>query len=285
MTVVRLKKGVIVSFVSEWASNPKDGKGISVTSFFYFTHKTINTMRNTILPLAALLLISSSAFAQKHKDDAESSGYVIAGGGGAIPLGEFQNDGLSDKQSGFAQTGAHSFLEFAMPIDRSNFGVAVNLSYYKNDINTVDIQTQLENKYSGTSVTVNTDGYQLTTVTGGLYLTFPVQKFSFDIKLLAGIALAKFPNVTTKVEDVNTGITASEHSATTSSAAFAFGGNLTIRYAITDHFCIFLQSGAIHTDVDFRTASTNSIDYTTNVTYGDQPMTLVHFSGGLGFQF
>ena len=250
-------------------------------------------MKNLKIILLALLtmIFAQQIFAQQvvgtksiKLNDNDPTGYIVAGGGIGIPLGEYRYIVLDDSKSGFAQNGFNSFIEFAMPIAKSKFGFAANIGYYNNSIDNISVGAQqTAQANNGATYVLTADNYKLSTVLAGVYITIPIQRFSIDFKGLAGVSLFTYPAQT--INSFYNGQTGAASSEVSTTAAFAYGGNVTVRFAVVKHFCLLVQTGVIHTDPNYSGTFINPVTGASSSFSGDQPITILYISGGLGFQF
>ncbi len=217
----------------------------------------------------------------------KTTGYVIFGGGTALALGEYASTTVSDRQSGFANVvGFNLHVDFAMPIAHSNFGVAASIGYNQHTINTSTFDDEEAAKYNGQynfNLLVNPN--QVTTIMGGLYVTIPVKKFAFDFKALVGVTILSIAQQTETVTDITTYQSETATISAINQAAFAYGGNFTVRFNAAKHFCIYAQVGIVHSENDYTATATYNDGAAPEDKSVEQPVTILTSTVGIGFPF
>ena len=238
----------------------------------------------------------------------KTTGYISINGGVGIPIGSFAS--ATSSNSGYALSGDNYNIDFGIPIAHSHFGIAANATYYSNPVDVSALESSISSQYpyyngvnisngnytssGGYSTSVIQSGnYSSGVLMGGLYITYPFRKLSFDLKLLAGIAISSTPsynitntevfNVVTYTPTFQTSI-ANANSETATS--FAYGINFTARYVLkkfksrnkdAHSFLALINITYFSTNPSF----TGSIDgvNTTNVI----PLSILGISAGLGY--
>jgi len=213
------------------------------------------------------------------------TGYIVIGGGFSFPIGAFSSTDGTNPSSGYAMTGGGGFIECAMPIKHSHFGIAFNAAFNVNNINMGEYNSNWNLNNPGYNSFWQTDvSYSTISLMAGGYFTYPVKKFSFDLKLLAGLAVCTFPSVAVYVEDLTThpATSANENVNSDTEYTFAYGGNISVRYAIVKHFCVLAQVGLISANPTYSLTLSGS---NTQTITSQQPTTIVNLSAGFGYQF
>ena len=241
----------------------------------------------------------SDATPVQHKSN-NTTGYISFNAGVGLPLGAFGSTNWDGNNSGYALSGITSSLDFGMPIAHSNFGVAGNVSYYQNGVDVNSLENNQEaNANPPTHFTAyyNTTAgnYQAQTIMAGLYVTFPIHKFSIDFKALCGVAICTMPSVINTVTVSNylysaasgkpyQSATETENESAFTSYAFAYGGSITFRYAVVKHFCVMLQPN-IFTSAPSFTPTVNSSNGSSTANAISQPFTIISVLAGIGVPF
>lgn len=243
-----------------------------------------NLIISTVIS-AILIAIATTTIAQdditRKKDkmiSTQPSGYVGGGIGVGIPLGAFGN-AEKDATSGYALGGLLIHTDVAFPIAHSNFGFAANFSYYQNAMDDMALADNLTQAIGKTVSVVASDKYKTSTIMVGLLATIPAKKWSVDFKGLFGLALCSIPST-----DVTIFSTSGDKTTTISwdaSAAFAYGGGVTVRFAPTKHLCLLLQTSIVST----KPNTTANYSDNTPSSSGSQPITILGLSAGAGYQF
>ncbi len=231
---------------------------------------------------------------QREKDEPEisqSTGYFEVSIGLAQPVGSFSNVG-GIGYSGYALPGDNISLSLGIPINHSNIGIALMYSACSNpfDLNTFVSNVQYADQ-SNTYYIPSQAGYGTydeSFIMGGLFATIPIQRLSFDFRLMGGVAICSLPEVTYAA--YATSNTANNDFlwdiASSSATGFAFDIGAGIRYK--------LRRISIMAGIDFINAdpmiSTNKeyIDQFGNNSYthisGNLPISITSFSLGLGYE-
>ena len=242
--------------------------------------------------ISAMLLIGAVGFANAQSDpgtDGMPTGYFEIGFGLAQPMGSYANASGSG-YGGYALPGSSFNLSFGFPIAHSNFGIALMYNYAYNvyDINSYVNNVQVTDQ-NNSYVALQNDGYSESFILGGLYATIPIQRLSFDFRLMGGVAVCGLPEsdygayATSPVASNN--FEWDTYSSTSSAFAFDLGGGIRYRFWRT----------SIMAGIDYMT--TNPMASTTqqytdqfgNVTYthigNTVPISLLTFSIGIGYSF
>lgn len=191
-------------------------------------------------------------------------GYIAIGAGAGVPVGNMFPAKFSGEWNKYANgalnAGLNTFVEFAKPIGKSNYGFAVKVEYHQNSLQKPELNTNLINNsysfsYSGNNVTT-------ATALGGLFITVPSHKVSYDFKALIGVSRCTLPNETNYLPY---GINAEPANVTITEAAatsFAWELNAGIRYRFNKHFSALANIGIYSTKATFKqTASESGISY------------------------
>jgi len=178
-------------------------------------------------------LQSNATEQQNVKSVILPTGYYELSFGPAIPIGSFANE--SGKSYGeYATLGNNFNLSVAVPINHSNFGIAFIYSSYNNffDMNTYLNNMQMSDpskNYTG----INSDEYDESFIMFGMFATYPVERLSFDFRLLGGVAFCHLPEVDYGANPINENYYTYQwdtYSNRSTSFVFDIGGN--IRYKI-----------------------------------------------------
>ena len=200
-----------------------------------------------------------------------ATGYFCEGIGVSIPVGNYASTSSANPyttsamyyntttNAGFAKAGEHFFIEFAKPVAMSNVGFVIKTDIYINRINVL----AMEREYGWN---LSTATYHTATLMGGLFVTIPTDKISYDFKILLGFSSDNYT---------------SEGMGYSANPSFTFGGGFNIRYVFTKHFCGLLNTGVIHTQQNYLLSNLpNSSNHQSVI-----PTTLVNISLGAGYQF
>lgn len=134
------------------------------------------------------------------------------------------------------------------------------------------------------STTVKVSGrYQLNNLLAGPYFSFPMQRFTFDFRVLAGVSFVKTPQFTTYLEDQQNA-TFSQSSAT--GVAFAFQAGAGVRYALTNWLAVRLNVDYFRSNPDLTITNVNRTNNAGRlVTDYHQPFSVVNGNLGIAWTF
>ncbi|HWY98886.1 MAG TPA: hypothetical protein VNY36_07375 [Bacteroidia bacterium] len=217
------------------------------------------------------------------------SGYFEIGIGAAEPINSFARE-VGPSYGGYALPGANLNISFGIPIAHSNFGVALMYNYAWNfhDINSYVDNIQVTDQ-SNTYMPLGQDVYRESFILGGLFVTIPLQRVSFDFRLMGGLAICALPEVDYGADA--TSPTASQNfewdTYNSTSTSFASDLGMNIRFRI--------YRTSIMADIDYLYADpmvNTTQQYTDqfgNSTFshigGMLPISIMSYSIGIGYQF
>jgi hypothetical protein len=247
---------------------------------------------------------------------ANPKGYVSVNFGLANPLGSYgYNTGTG--YGNYAQQGTMDNISVGVPLNGSNFGVAFMLGQCSNymDIGTFGTnfcndpsnQSQIlaGSEYVGANPYYSSPVYNETHLMAGLFYTYPVQRFSFDLRALIGVIFINLPSVSITVGPDPYASDATDefdlfpnHSNT---VAFAYDLGAGIRYLVPffrGNTCIMLNADILQASTPYAVTETHTqwippatpTGYTTVVSTqssssGTQSISLFTISLGIGWQF
>ncbi len=217
------------------------------------------------------------------------TGYVAVMGGMALPLAAYASD------QG-AATGSVFSLSAAFPGVISHGGIAFKFDYGINGFNKTRLEG-IENTVSGfsninCSVSDSLGHNSYSAFLTGLYLTYPKKHLTIDFRILAGVMLARIPEINTIYYDEARNNTGINQQAATSAAAFAFDFGFEFRYLVKPRFCIILSGDYLHAVPSFTVVNTGSqlTSYGSiednsagTETTRSQPFNLFNLSLGVGY--
>jgi hypothetical protein len=217
------------------------------------------------------------------------SGYFELGIGAAQPLSSFARE-VGSGYGGYALPGTNVNLSFGIPIAHSNFGIALMYNYAWNphDINTYVDNIQMADQ-SNRYMPLGQDVYRESFILGGLFATIPVQRVSFDFRLMGGLAICGLPEVDYGADA--TSLTASQNfewdTYNSTSTAFATDMGVNIRFRI-HRTSIMAGIDYLYADPMVSTTQQYTNQYGSS-TYshigGMLPISIMSYSLGIGYQF
>jgi hypothetical protein len=251
-------------------------------------------MRTTKAISALLIFIGITNFtiAQDASADysgAPPSGYFELGIGAAQPFNSFSRESGAG-YGGYALPGTNLNISMGVPIGGSNFGIALMYNYAWNfhDINTYVDNIQMSDQ-SNTYFPNGQDSYRESFILGGLFATIPVDRVSFDFRLMGGLAICGLPEVDYGANA--TSPTASQdfewdtYNSTATSFATDMGVNIRFRIHRTS---IMAGVDYLYADPMVNTTLQYTDQYGSS-TYthvgGMLPISIMSYSLGIGYQF
>ena len=240
-------------------------------------------MKTRLILICITFVITVSTFAQ---DKAKNFiGFTV---GASIPLGDFAKSETGafnnwNNSAGFAKTGVAVGVEGAYYFLRKiGLGGTIYFSdhggFSKSDV--AKLGDSYTDAFGVDESTVSTTGrYRSLNVMVGPYFSFPMNKFTVDVRLMGGL-LKSFstPEMTVQLED-NTESKFTQASST--SSAFGWQAGAGLRYSLTDKIGLvfradYFSSSGVTVDNENRTNSAGRM-----VT--KQPISWVNSSIGISF--
>ncbi|HTA82200.1 MAG TPA: hypothetical protein VK783_04685 [Bacteroidia bacterium] len=224
------------------------------------------------------------------------TGYVEISLGLASPVGDFSNEG-GVGYHGYALTGDNLAISLAIPINHSNFGIALMYSAYNNPFDVDGYINNVQYSNPGYNYYIPTDyygnpydagaSYSESFIMAGLFATLPVQRLSFDFRLMGGVAICSLPEITYAASATS--------AAATNDFLWDIAGSSTTGFAVDIGAGIRYQfrRAAIMFGIDFMSADpmisttqTYTDQYGTNTFShigGNLPISLMSYSIGIGY--
>jgi hypothetical protein len=175
-------------------------------------------------------------------------GYIAVMYGLAAPTGSYsQNEG--------AITGSDFSLSAAFPGIISRWGIAFKFDHGSNGINADRLSSTLTNNTGFANITCSlpyTLGHcSYSSYLAGLYITYPGNRLTIDLRILAGAMSATLPSVTAEYYDQTTGTDGLQYQGQTSGSAFAIDFGIEARYPVTHRLSVFGSIDYLHADPSF----------------------------------
>lgn len=240
-------------------------------------------MKTRIIITCAAVLIAASAFGQE-----KARNFIGFTAGASIPTGDFAKSetgefGNWNNTAGFAKTGFSVGLEGAYYF-LPKIGLGGTLYYSDHGGFSSSDAAKLGASYTDAfgvdESTVSTTGrYRSLNVMIGPYFSFPMNKFTIDLRLMGGL-LKSFstPEMTVQLED-NTDSKFTQKSSTASAFGWQVGGGF--RYSLTDRLGLTLRVDYFASDgidIENENRTNNAGRLVTK-----QPMSWVNTSAGVSF--
>lgn len=212
-------------------------------------------MKN-ILTYLVLVTICLQANAQEEK-----RGYLSIGLGPSIPLSDFASTSTGNDDAGYALNGGNLNLTFAYRIG-SNLGVTGMLTGTSNPVNVTALAQDFKENYPSADWEITADRWKIGGLMVGGFGTFPItERFTFDVRLLAGVLQSTMPKVTAKATAGALGASATREEKMATALTFDLG--FLFRYQVGNSICLlagtdFIGANPKYNDVKTTTSFGNS---------------------------
>lgn len=232
---------------------------------------------------------------QRYRDTAnnEPSGYITVNFGFANPQGSFGQE-IGNQYGGYALPGSDFNFSLGVPVNHSDFGVALMFGSYDNQY---DLNTFSNNNYVS-PVFPDQNDYSESSILGGLYATYPIGRLSIDGRLMGGVLLSNLPEQDIIYDDV-AGDQYQYDLQPSNSTSFAFDAGIGVRFMIAQFnrrkLCVTANLDYLYSSVSYNTEQieyyTPYANNPTNITYqtnysatGHLPIQLLNITFGIGYQ-
>ena len=261
----------------------------------------------------------------KDKDDSKSepSGYISVNFGFATPEGNFAQPFSQSTYSEAAGTGYGNYalppgssfhFSIGIPVNHSNFGVALMFGSYDNQydinnyVNSLNNSPINYNAYSNSPITgyasaPSQNSYDESSIMGGLYVTLPLGRLSIDGRLMIGALLCNLPEQNVYAEDAD-GDQLQYDVEPSNSTSLAFDAGIGVRFMLAQFgrrkLCIMANADFLYSNVSYNTQQDISVLPTTPPTgypagaiinlvpsppvSGSLPIELLNITFGIGYQ-
>jgi|GEM_PF-778965 len=259
----------------------------------------------------------------KDKDNTpeEPSGYISINFGFATPEGNFSQSYSENSFSNgsavgigygnYAQPGSAFHFSLGIPVDHSNFGVALMFGSYSNqyDINSYANSLNASpinyNAYSNSPIIAYQSGggqntYDESSIMGGLFATYPIGRLSLDGRLMLGALLCNLPEQYITAEDADGDYLQYDVEAS-NSTSLAFDVGVGARFLIAQlgrrKLCVMVNADYLYSNVSYSTqqdlyvtpSSGSNAGYLVQLVPSPQmsgklPISLLNITFGIGYQ-
>ncbi len=239
----------------------------------------------------------------------EPSGYVSLNFGFVgIPQGNWASTTNMKYGSygGYATVGTSENISAGIPLNGTNFGVALMLGAYSNPVDMGSYTNNFGNSDSGRYNAANYyqpsgTSYNATVLMGGLFYTYPMGRFSLDFRGMIGIAFCGLPDIYF-IGTYGGNQTDSWEVGGTNTTGFATDLGVGLRCVFRRNTCAMLNIDYTGINTSYSTTMTHDYYYvpvsatSANLTpwvansnqiqvSGSLSMSLVTVSVGIGYQF
>lgn len=264
---------------------------------------------------------------KKDVDDNEPSGYISVNYGFATPEGNFSQPFSQSGYSGnppaiglgygnYAQPGSAFHFSVGIPIDHSNFGIALMFGSYDNTYDINSYGNALNNSLGNQNVNVNPyanspiqwygsagtqqNVYDESSIMGGFFATYPIGRLSIDGRLMLGALLCNLPEQAVEAGDAD-GNTFLYDVEPSNSTSLAFDIGIGARFMIAQlgrrKLCAMINVDYLYSNVSYNTQQDLYVIPATgpNAGYQEQlvpslpasgslPIQLLNITFGIGYQ-
>jgi hypothetical protein len=217
--------------------------------------------------------------AQRQQVEFGGNGYFSTNFGFAEPIGEF---GMNSNPvyGRYALNGSAISLTGDIPIHHSHYGISFMFGSFNNSfdidyyVNSLQLQDQSKTYYP-----VSTGYYSATALMPGVFACFPIGRFSFDVRGLAGLLVGYFPAISYAAIGYNAALQESGNNSwnisSSQSAAVGYDVGAGLRYKLSRISilanCDFLYSmPKVYATEQYTDPENNihsgTLDYKTDVT-------------------
>lgn len=235
----------------------------------------------TLLTIASISLMTFGAKAQ----ESPVKSYVGFFGGLSIPQGDFKSANYDNNKAGFAKTGVTFGLDGAYYFHK-NLGIGGTIAFHdQGELKSTDVNTLAAgytSSFSADQTTVTAvDRYHYWSALLGPQYSFTYGKFIIDLRASAGfLKVTSTPSTQMLVSGVIDQTTIfSQQSA--SATVFGYGGNLGIRFKLSDNLFLHFRGAYINSQGPAITNDNRTTDIGRIVTR--QPITSIQTTLGLSF--
>ena len=234
----------------------------------------------------------------ERKDDGpvRPSGYISGNVGFANPEGSY-GAAVGGGYGGYAMAGYDFNLSLGIPVNHSNFGVALQFGSYSNgyDMGSYASNNGVSEAYP------EEDVYGESSILGGLYVTFPLGRVvSIDGRLMGGVLLSTLPEVDYGYYD-GQGDSYQYDLEPSNAASFAGDAGIGVRFLIAQfgrrRLCAMVTVDYLYSKVGYTTQQDiyevpatgpnagNELQLVPSPTFsGTLPVELLNVTFGLGYQ-
>jgi len=204
--------------------------------------------------IASLFIIIFTAFKAHAQDKAQDNkiyekSYIALYGGVSNPTGNYGSTDYNNNKSGFAKKGVTFGIEGAIYVYK-NLGIGYTLSFQDQGKliydDTYSLAQNYTTSYAADGTTVSATGrYHNWNILVGPQYSFVYHKFVLDLRASAGfIKMASTPEISVQVTGVPEQ-TAIFYQRKSSAFVVGYGGNVGLRYKLSDGFAIGVKGAYI----------------------------------------
>jgi hypothetical protein len=186
-------------------------------------------MKKLIVPFLISIFFLVPCFAQRKE-----KGFLSIAVGPAFPTGKFASKDMSDELSGLAKTGGSVSISYSKLLT-AQLAIAVQLHGQHNPVNTAAMGQYLENSTGYTNWKFSKAAWLYGALLAGPESRLVIDhagKLQLVTKIMAGIAFAKSPGISSK--SISATASGSVEQAKKTSTGFIFNTSTGINYAVNN---------------------------------------------------
>jgi opacity protein-like surface antigen len=244
-------------------------------------------MKELIL-YVAVSFISYTAFAQDTTDVNKAKSFIGVSGGYSNLMGNITKTSYSNPASGFANpNGYNAGLEGAYFFSKYiGIGGVFSFSSYNvsnKGLDSLAVGYQLDFDSDSAKASAGTK-YNFYNYFVGPYFSFPIKKFTIDVRVVGGITHVSTAEL--NFIDIDGGKPHPFTQSMSTANGFGFQAGAGLRYSITKHLAIKLNVDYYYTDPNITIKNSNRIANTGRlITNYHQPITALYCNLGIAYQF
>ncbi|MFM7078920.1 MAG: hypothetical protein ACKOYC_03915 [Bacteroidota bacterium] len=161
----------------------------------------------------------------------------------AAPSKPFSSTNINNERAGFAKSGNIGGLDAAYRLEK-NFGVCGSLRLGNHPLDVLALANGYAGFYGG-RFTVTSERWNHLDLFAGAFITIPVNRFHFDLKIMPGLSEFSYPSILAESDQV------SVYQAAASANAISFCGMLNIRYTLSESFSLIAGIETVRSKPEF----------------------------------
>lgn len=242
------------------------------------------------LVLLFILVSGRLCYSQTYN---ERPAVLEIGYGVAVPFGKFELADVKDSASGYATAGTCLNVMFTYLVNKY-LGVAAMINSTANRLFTEGVKNRfnqyLKKNIPGAVISdIHLEKWNTMAYMAGGYVTYPLQKASFNFQLLAGYSRTKYPDVDVTVfKDTSFDAISVSQSSDEVASAFCINFGAGLKYNISEFMCLSVNANFFSSYPEFKKVVTSST-YLGNTPEEyhkvHQRISQLNVTAGVGFRF
>lgn len=163
--------------------------------------------------------------------------------GVASPLKPFSSTNINNERAGFAKTGNIGGLDAAYRLEK-HYGVCGSIRLGNHPLDVLELANGYAGFYGG-RFTISSERWNHLDVFAGAFITIPVKRFHFDLKMMPGISEFSYPSILAESNQIQVFQTAE------SSRSISFCGAANVRYTLSETISLALGMETMRSKPEF----------------------------------